>query len=211
VRGAGIVSADSRNAHLIVLEAAARADPESPDFAALLKALRLSARRRPELLRVLREGRWRRSPDPFEYIRRRILGRGRSCDLWTQGEAVAVPSAEDGEFSDDSDFSERISAMRNHESDDCSPDHTLYDMVRPEFRAIDPATRVVSVRWDEVGRVLGLSTAEVRALRYQLDGVELAEALARETPGPGRKALLRGWRSLAARQGELRALLFGSK
>lgn len=64
---------DLRQAQLRVLEDAAAADPRSPVFDEFLNALHMSSQNRDELLRIVLEQRWRRSSQPLEYVRRRVL------------------------------------------------------------------------------------------------------------------------------------------
>jgi hypothetical protein len=193
--GACVVSGDDPRAlELQLLDDAAEADPNSSSFEALLKALNLSLAHRGDLHQVLAARGWRRSSQPLEYVRRKVL----SPDVWEKGGRVPVPASS-------GDFSDEVSLMRNDDCDNSRP--SLYAMVRPEFRRTDPTTGSTAVRWDSIAEKLRLSQLQVKALRLQLDGKDLAEALAQETRADKRRRLTAAWMALQDRFPDIRKLI----
>jgi hypothetical protein len=197
------VNDNLRELQLRLLEDAAAADPRSQDFDEFLNAVKLSSLHRDELVRVLIERRWRRSSQPFEYVRRRVLASAVRSDIWREENLTSVVVAPR------CDFSDAISELDSRFEYDDDDEDILWRKVRPEYRLTN-TTGDFDVRWDLVQRALQLSRLERKALRLMLEGVELDEAIAREKRTSSRAALVKAWSSLGRRLPELRAELFVS-
>lgn len=204
----------TRDAELAVLDAAASADPTTPELDELLVKFGMQPEHREPFLAVLRAGYWRKAKSPFNFVKSNVFTEDvRDCQ-----DALGDPDLHDGMMEHGRSLfgSSRVGISPELISEDCAvrryaEDDLIHEVFDSQAQRrgiervhkslldlvpVDPTgewalDHELRVNWTRVGERMGLDPEEISVLGYMMGQRISLRAAARLSCNQGRQRELR--------------------